>query len=175
MFPKFKGRASFFFDDNKNDDWITVLNKVIKCWQDKDKRIGEYASVKMKEERGIPCQAADLFAYVQRQQLQTDFDTDKVQPSRLLDLIISRNAFSKNDPRNRLALLPESKWRDLIRTLREYKRKMDATNEIMGTPKQPYSLFEHPALGGLFTQSEIRTMLRLSKSAKLSRQQSDNP
>jgi len=167
LFPKFNGKASFFFDDNNNENWIAVLNKIHKAWREKDSRVGEYTSVKKGDERAVPCQAADLFAYVQRQQLEIVFDKDEIQPSRVLDLIISRNAFPKNHPKYKFALMPETKWRDLIRQLRDYKRKMDATNKIMGTPKQPYSLYNHPALRALFTTNEMRTMIRLAEKEKL--------
>jgi len=165
IFPKFKGRVSFFFDDNKNEDWIAVLNTVNKSWQAKDKRIGEYTPVKMQEEIGMPCQAADLFAYVHRQQNERMYDNDAIQPSKVLDLIISRNAFPKSHPKHKFALLPEPQWRELVMKLRDHQMKMDATNRIMGTPNQPYTLYDHNALRKLFTINEMRTMVKLAKAA----------
>ncbi|MGA2544543.1 MAG: hypothetical protein ABSG78_23585 [Verrucomicrobiota bacterium] len=170
--PNFTGRASFFFDDNKNEEWIAVLNTVIKSWQEKDQRIGEYAAVKMKEERGIPCQAADLLAYLSRQGSETVYETNQYHGSRVLDMIINRSAFTKDNPRHKLALMPDSQWIELIKTLREAKREWEISPEsitdgIMGTPNY-YKPFSHPFFKTFFTEKEIRKMMRISAKVKRS-------
>lgn len=170
--PNFNDRVSFFFDDNGNEEWIAILNKVNKSWQDKDQRIGEYASVSMKKERGIPCQAADLLAYLARQETETVFEANKYQGSRILDMIINRSAFTKNNPRHKLALMPDSQWIVLIKTLREAKRAWEIstesiTDEIMRTPTH-YKPFSHPFFKKFFTEKERRKMKRISDSVKRS-------
>lgn len=170
--PNFTGRASFFFDDNRNEEWIAVLNAVIKLWQEKDRRIGEYTPVKMKEDRGIPCQAADLLAYLSRQGSETVYETNRVHGSRILDMIINRSAFPKDNPRHKLALMPDSQWIELIKTLREAKRAWEMStesiaDEIMGTPSY-YKPFSHPFFNKFFTEKEKRKMKRMSDAVKRS-------
>jgi hypothetical protein len=141
--PNFKNKVSFYFDDNQNDNWIAVLNQVIRSKQRKDSRIGEAAFVKSKDNRGIPCQAADLFAYVNRQNTETIFEQQQYQPSRILDLILSRNAFPKTHPSRRFSTLTETQWENLIKAFREDKKTMDISNVVLGNPKQPYHPFSH--------------------------------
>jgi hypothetical protein len=81
-FPSHKGNVSFFFDDNQNEEWIKILNATIKAAQKRSSSIGTYAFVKRKDDRGIPCQAADLFAYVNRQNTETIYEANQYTPLR---------------------------------------------------------------------------------------------
>jgi hypothetical protein len=92
-FPHEREKVSFFFDDNENKEWIGILNRAIKKAKKRDGRIAyKYVLIDGKSPRGMPCQAADLFAYVDRQLQETIFETGSFQKSRLLDIIVSRVA-----------------------------------------------------------------------------------
>jgi hypothetical protein len=151
-FHGFKDKVSFFFDENKNDAWIAILSKVIKAKQEKDPRIGEWAFIKSGEYRGIPCQAADLLAFVHRQHMQTVYEKGQHQPSRILDFIISKNAYPKNHLGSRLAKIPMGEWRDLIKALREDRKVKDIACDILGQPRQPYYPASHQLVKQIYNK-----------------------
>jgi hypothetical protein len=93
-FPNEKEQVSFFFDRNGSDEWISILNTKIEIAWQRDSRIAkEYIPIDDKTYRGMPCQAADLFAFVNRQNLETCFDADRYFNHRILDLIVGRKGF----------------------------------------------------------------------------------
>ena len=110
-FRRYKGKVSFFFDENGNEEWIAILNTVIKAARNLNPQIGEPSFVDNKTDRGIPCQAADLFAYINRQKTETMYESDRYSSMRLLDLIIGRNAFPPDHIiSKKLATLRQDQW-----------------------------------------------------------------
>jgi len=145
-FPNQKDKATFVFDDNENEQWIAILNSEIKKAKKRDRRIGEYSFIDAKSGRGMPCQASDLLAYVNRQQAETTFETGHYQKTRLLDLIISRNAFPKEHPRSMYAGYSDTDWTALIKMLRDDKKLKHTRDVAQGLGKQQYYPFRDNAL-----------------------------
>jgi hypothetical protein len=98
FFPNETGKVSFFFDDNQSSEWVEILDSVIKQKRKTDLRIGEYIPIDDTSERGLPCQAADLLVYVNRQNNETIYERDLYVPQRILDIILSRQAFPEWHP-----------------------------------------------------------------------------
>lgn len=146
-FPNEKGQVSFFFADHEIDDWLLILNKKIKEARLKDKRIAnEYTPIDPKSERGIPCQAADLLAFVNRQNMETIYDKDLWIPQRVLDIIIARQGFPDWHPFAALKRMDETDWKNLIAELRGRQKQFDLQHELAGTKPKPkyYPAVEHP-------------------------------
>jgi hypothetical protein len=85
-----------------------------------------------------------MIAYVSRQAAERLYETGKLQPQRIIDLILFKNLRPKNHPWHYgdMSLL---QWELLIMELRNNKKVWDMTNKVMGKKKQPYyPLFHHP-------------------------------
>ena len=143
--PEFVEKVDFFFEENENTIWKTTLNSVITSYQRIDSRIGGYSFAKWNDfKHGLPLQAADMIAYVSRQAAERLYETGKLQPQRIIDLILFKNLRPKNHPWHYgdMSLL---QWELLIMELRNNKKIWDMTNKVMGKKKQPYyPLFHHP-------------------------------
>jgi hypothetical protein len=133
-FPEEKGRASFFFSQIGDANWKSILVKELTSAKITDRRIGEYFFVDHKDDSGIPCQAADLFAYVNRQITETMYQARRPVPQRILDIVISRHAYPKGHPFKVLSTLEEGVWEGLIKEMRDQKRNMEITRRIVGDP-----------------------------------------
>ena len=128
-FPKETEQVSFFFSDIDNDPWIKILNQVMKDVRHHNPLIAsEYVSICPKSERGIPCQAADLLAYVNRQNSSKMYEAGHVRSLRLLDLIIARQLFRKTAYMKKMVEMPENEWRDLVIDMRRQKKEFDLKN-----------------------------------------------
>jgi hypothetical protein len=145
-FKEQNDRVSFFFDENENEEWIGILNTNIKAAQNRNPRIAGWTSVKSKEERGMPCQAADLFAYRNRQTAETIYELDRYISLRLLDLIIGRNGFPVNHPANKLSTMSFDDWSGLVGTLRFEKWLIETPRRPDGKPIQQFYPIRHSKL-----------------------------
>ncbi|HTR40170.1 MAG TPA: DUF3800 domain-containing protein [Pseudomonadales bacterium] len=148
-FPNETEKTSFFLSENQNEKWIHIQNKVIKEARKTDPRIGEATPINPydeKDSRGIPCQAADLFAYVNRQNMSPMYDMDTVTPHRILDIIVARKGFIAHDHAFRIfAEMNDDDWYALIQDMRKAKKHFDSVRAKVGAPKaQYYPLREHP-------------------------------
>jgi|ERR1035441_46905 hypothetical protein len=122
-FPNEKEQVSFFFSRNRNKDWISILDRQIETAWNRDNRIAkEYTPIDDKTYRGMPCQAADLFAFVNRQNLESCFDADKYFNQRILDLIVGRKGFVGIHPFSPLSNMTDDKWYALIQDMRKRKK-----------------------------------------------------
>ncbi|MGO8700856.1 MAG: DUF3800 domain-containing protein [Limisphaerales bacterium] len=137
-FPDHKGKVSFFFDENKNQKWIAILNATHRAAKLRNHQIGEYTPISSTDERGIPCQAADLLAYVNRQNSETIYDTDEYAPLKLQPFILGRNAYPPGHPRRILSELSQSKWAELVKNLVAAKSAFENENRLLGKGKQPF-------------------------------------
>jgi hypothetical protein len=143
-FPGSKEQVSFFFDENKNEEWIGILNSAIKKERKRDPRIGEYTQIDDKTYRGMPCQAADLFAFANRQVTQTIFESDSYVPQRLLDFIIARHALEPNCPLAKFyAQFSNEEWLALVQSLRACKKLKESRDVILGLPEEQFYPFRH--------------------------------
>lgn len=145
-FPKETGKTSFFFSDIDNDVWIRILNQVMKDVRQNNPSIaGEYTPIDPYSERGMPCQAADLFAYVNRQNSANIYKSGRVLRPRLLDLIIARQLYRVHPVLCILPQMPESEWRALVTDMRKQKREFEEKHiEIAGKKPIYYPTLEHP-------------------------------
>jgi len=145
-FPDERGKVSFFFDDNQSSEWVSILDCVIKEKRKSDSRIGEYTPVEDTSERGMPCQAADLLAYVNRQNNETVYDLDLYVPQRILDIIVSRQGYPEWHPFRALKEISDEQWKNLIAELRGRKKQFDLQHELSGTKPKPqyYPILYHP-------------------------------
>jgi hypothetical protein len=151
-FPGENEKASFFFSDIRNKEWILILSQVIKDARSHDSRIGECSFISDRDYRGSPCQAADLFAYINRQNSANIYDAGHNLPLRILDLIIGRCAFTKSHPGYELRTLKNEEWRELIEDMRKEKRDFEISRVILGEPKQEYyPTLIHPFFKKLFS------------------------
>jgi hypothetical protein len=152
-FPNETEKVSFFFDNNDADNWIAILNKKLKEAIHRDNRIAdEYTPMNPKTERGIPCQAADLLAYVHRQNISPIFDNGRPSPFRILDLVVGRKTFNMaRHPLQPLATMKDTEWYDLVQDMRKCKRQFDASRKRLGLPKQQYyPAREHPRIREIY-------------------------
>lgn len=145
-FQNEKGKVKFFFDENENDDWISILNTEIKAARKIDPRIGGYVPVVDTDEDGIPCQSADLLAYVNRQNNETVYERQAYPPQRILDIILARQGYPEWHPFSALKKLKDDEWKNLIAELRGRKKQFDLKHELLGTKPKPqfYPIQEHP-------------------------------
>jgi hypothetical protein len=142
-----KDKVSFFFSGIDNSNWVSILNNSIEYARKVDGRIGGCEFVDPKKYEGIPCQAADLFAFVNRQNLETMYEAGYYLPQRILDLIIARRTFPESHPYSALARLNEDEWRWLVNDMRKMKMDFEISREILGEPKkQFYPALIHPYL-----------------------------
>ncbi len=144
-FPNEQGQASFFFADLDNETWIAILNRKMKKARQVDKRIAEeYILINPLTERGTPCQAADILAYVHRQDISKIYDSGRILPLRILDLATGRKSFNVG-PYTELAVMDDAAWYDLIQDLRRDKKRFEEQRERLGLKKQIYYPHrEHP-------------------------------
>jgi hypothetical protein len=143
-----KGQVSFFFSANENQEWIAVLNKTMKeAWR-RDKRIAhEYTPIDPKSEHGFPCQAADLLAHVNRQNMEPIYDQDIILPQRILDLVVGRKNYVGDHVFSPLATMDDVAWYNLIQDMRAMKKDFEISKVILGEPKEPfYPILAHPVL-----------------------------
>jgi hypothetical protein len=136
-------KVSFFFSENNNENWIKILSQVIKDVRHHNPIIGEYSFMEPKTERGMPCQAADLFAYVNRQNSSKMYEEDRARSMRLLDLMIGRQILGKAYWFMRpLIELPENEWRELVADMRKQKKEFDLKKENKDDYYKP--IRQHP-------------------------------
>ncbi len=145
-FPKENGKVSFFFDENENDEWIAILNKVIKQKRKNDSRIGEYTSIESESERGIPCQAADLLAALNRQNVEVVYENQAWVPQRILDITLARQRFPDWHPFSEIKKMSDTEWRNLLDELRGRKKQFDLHHQLAGAKPKPqyYPIAQHP-------------------------------
>jgi hypothetical protein len=145
-FPKERGRVSFFFDDNQSEEWVSILDQVIKKHRKRDTRIGEYTPIEDTSERGMPCQAADLFAAINRQNNETIYELGEYVPYRVLDNILARQAFPEWHPFVALKKMSDADWENLVKELRARKKIFDLHHQLAGTTPKPqyYPIVHHP-------------------------------
>jgi hypothetical protein len=130
FYPRYKEKVSFIFSDFENEPWRLALIKAITDAQSRDCRIGKFEFVNHKDKngRGYPCQAADLFAYRNRQKMETIYESGKWQSMRLLDLMFARTGRPRNLPLARLRTLSDSEWSDWVTRLRTEKKEHESRN-----------------------------------------------
>jgi len=145
-FPNEKEQVSFFFDKNGSKEWISILDSQIEIAWQRDNRIAkEYTPIDDKTDRGMPCQAADLFAFVNRQNLESCYSVDRYLNQRILDIIVGRKGFVGMHPFSPLSTMPDEKWYVLIQDMRKRKKEFDLARRKLGLkPKQYYPVREHP-------------------------------
>lgn len=163
-FPNETEKTSFFFSDNENDNWIQIQNKIIKEERIRDPRIGEATHVNPydeKDDRGLPCQAADLFAFVNRQNMSPMYDLDRVRPHRILDIIVARKGFIAHDhPFRIFAEMDDDSWYAIIQDMRKFKKDFDGARAKAGLPKmQFFPIINHP-----FTREKFQQFHFLKKA-----------
>lgn len=151
QFQEEKEKVSFFFSDLSNDVWIRVLIQVIKDAKHHNSMIGEYSFIDPYSERGIPCQAADLLAFTNRQNSSNMYEEGTIRRLRLLDLILGRHVFPKNHPAYILRTIPDGEWRELVADMRREKKEFELENQKPGKPKPEYfPTLQHGGLRKLF-------------------------
>jgi hypothetical protein len=131
-FPEEKAKTDFFFDESENKEWIGILNDVIRRYRRRDSRVGNFSFIDNHSERGMPCQAADILAYRNRQYAETAFEEDAWQKQKLLDFILSRNGFPKTHPRSRYAKYSYADWEALVKYLRDDKKLHESRGLLRG-------------------------------------------
>jgi hypothetical protein len=150
QFPNESEKVSFIFSEITNDDWMVVLSQVIKDVRNHNPAIGEYSFIEPYSERGIPCQAADLFAFVNRQNSSNMYKDGHVRRMRILDLIIGRHAFPKSHHGYALRTIPQNEWRELVMDMRKQKKEFESQNQQAGAEKQIYyPTRDHPVIHAL--------------------------
>lgn len=156
FYPRFRGKVFFFFSDFENEPWLLALNKASKDAQHRDSRIGELAFIDPYALNGYPCQAADLFAYKNRQTMQAAYDSGHHDSMRLLDFMISRTGSRPNHPLSKLRTLSASEWRDMVNKLRIEKRDFEIKNNALGNPKPDFFRpLKHSSLVKDFLRDEM--------------------
>ncbi|HEV7924001.1 MAG TPA: hypothetical protein VGR14_01515 [Verrucomicrobiae bacterium] len=146
-FQSEKELASFFFAKNDNEKWLCVLNAKIKIAWQRDNRIAkEYIMLDPQNSehgRGIPCQAADMLAFVHRQNISTIYD-EGLKHCRILDIIVGRKAITVGalEP---LRSMEDGEFYDLIQDMRRAKKGYDTKRKRLGLQKKTfYPALEHP-------------------------------
>jgi hypothetical protein len=152
-FPNESEKVAFFFSELNNDVWTKILSQIIKDARHHNPIIGEYTYLnpKCQSGSGIPCQAADLFAYVNRQNSSNMYEAGMVRRMRILDLVIGRFVFPKNNPSHILRSVPDKEWRGLVADMRQEKKKFETENQKPGGSKPEYfPTLHHAGLRKLF-------------------------
>jgi hypothetical protein len=146
-FPSEKETTTFFFANNEDDSWRNILDSKIKLAWQRDARIAkEYRMIdpyNSTDGRGMPCQAADLLAFVNRQNISTIYD-EGLKHCRILDIIIGRKAVTEGalEP---LRNMEDGEFYDLIQDMRQAKKKFDGARQRIGSKKAIfYPAKEHP-------------------------------
>jgi hypothetical protein len=147
-FPNESGPVSFFFENNDTPSWIAILDKKIKEAWHRDNRIAhQYTPIDSKSERGMPCQAADLLAFADRQNNETMYDLKMTVPKRVLDIIISRQGHPDWHPFSALKKMSNSDWKKLVAELRGLRGQFRMQCFLDGA-KDPlpeyYPILDHP-------------------------------
>jgi hypothetical protein len=67
-------------------------------------------------------------------------------PLRILDIILSRQAFPEFHPFSVLKKMSDSEWANLVAELRGHKKQFDLQHELAGTNPKPqyYPIADHP-------------------------------
>jgi hypothetical protein len=155
QFQDEQGKVTFFFSDNDNDDWILILSQIIKDARHRNPQIGGYAFIDpyCSSDRGLPCQAADLFAFVNRQNSANMYEAGHVRRMRILDLIIGRHAFPKHHPGHALTTIPEDEWRELVADMRKQRKEFESQNQKLDVEKRTYfPTRDHPVINKLINK-----------------------
>jgi hypothetical protein len=144
-FPNENSEVSFCFDKNDSPDWIAVLENTSNRARKSDPRIGGYRFVDSESYEGIPCQAADLFAYVNRQNNETVYERQFYGPQRILDIILAKQSWPEWHPFSVLKTMSDVEWRNLVTELRGRRKAFKMQHYLKGTNPLPeyYPIIEH--------------------------------
>ncbi len=91
----------------------------------------------------MPCQAADLLAYVHRQNISTIYDNG-INHCRILDIIVGRKGLLVGalEP---LRTMSDSDFYELVQDMRKTKKKFEEQRQGLGSKKPIfYPAKEHP-------------------------------
>lgn len=164
FYPRYKEKVSFFFSDFENEPWLAALNKARKDAIHRDSRIGELAFIDPESHNGLPCQAADLFAYKNRQTMERSYDAGHYNSMTLLDFMFSRTGSRGNHPLSKLRTLSVPEWRDMVNKLRSERRLFETKNNIPGKSKTNlFAPLKHSPMVKDFLADEMR---KYTKSAE---------
>lgn len=157
FYPKYRDKVSFFFSDFENEPWLLILNRAGKDAQHRDSRITELDFVNHKTYNGLPCQAADLFAYKNRQTMETAYDSGHYNSMKLLDFMFSRTGSRADHPLAKLRTLSDSEWRDMVNKLRNERKIFELENNAPGKTKTNFFYpLRHSSMVIDFLKEEIR-------------------
>lgn len=146
FFPKETDKASFFFSDNENENWIKILNEVIKDARHHNPLIGTYTPIDpydLTNDRGLPCQTADLLAYVNRQNSSNMYEAGHVRNLRLLDFVVGRQILGRHWFMRPIVEMSETEWRALVADMRSQKKEFDLKNADKDKKDVFYSPISH--------------------------------
>jgi hypothetical protein len=133
--PGFDGKVLFVFDEttkDRDDNWTARVSKVHYKACDFEPRIGGLAFED--DLRCPPLQAADLYAYISRQNTEKYYDQGrKKQLKRHLDWIISKNYSPKYKKEH-----SQEWWERLVRIVLADRKRKKAIWAKQGEPKKPY-------------------------------------
>jgi hypothetical protein len=143
--PGFCGQVLFVFDETKNDDWAAAVNKVHEKAREREPRI---AGLAFEDDlRCPPLQAADLYAYISRQNTERYYNQGRTrQMKRTLDWIISKN----HSPKFKKTFT-QAQWVKLVRIVladRKKKRSLWAKRGETNKPYLPELHFDEPEKHG---------------------------
>lgn len=128
----FNGSALFVFDETENKEWRATLENIHARAQGLDARIGGLSYEN--DIRCPPLQAADLFAYICRQNTEKYYAQDKTkQYKRTLDWILSRNSYARFK-----SIHTKDSWGKLVRTVLAHRKQMKKIWAAAGDTKRPY-------------------------------------
>jgi hypothetical protein len=146
-FPNEKGKTSFFFAKNTDASWNRILTEKMNLAIQRDTRIAEeHTCIEPKTERGMPCQASDILAYVHRQNVSQVYDKG-FEPMRILDFLVGRQMLKFSPQYHPLVTMGDAEWYDLVQDMRRCKKKFDAARSRLGLPKKQYfPAKEHPSI-----------------------------
>ena len=115
--PNYTGKILFVFDKCQDRKKLIPIHEVHGSFSDKDSRFGGLAFEDDKDPKHLPLQAADLLAYVSRQQIGKMFSKEERQDpdARMLDLILLRKR------QNNLKQIDTAHWKRFIKVVREHQ------------------------------------------------------
>lgn len=130
--PGFGGQVLFVFDETTNNEWVAALNSVHQKAKVFEPRIGDLSFED--DQRCPPLQAADLYAYISRQNTEKYYEQGRTpQKKRILDWIISKNQKPKFKKEH-----TQDWWEKLVRIVLEDRKKKKALWTKQGEPNKPY-------------------------------------
>jgi hypothetical protein len=132
--PGFNEPVTFFFSaQEKNKIWAAMLHEVFMECQKKDSRIFEYGFKSPKCGNGRQAlQAADMMAFLARQQAEKYFTEDSakatVQPKRILDHILMKNLRGVAHPKRQYSLADweQQPFEKLVSQMRQHQKERKA-------------------------------------------------